>query len=98
MKLELIGECPICNREMFKNLFVDRHHFLPKCRGGKESEYVHKVCHNTIHSIWTEKDLEQEFHDPVLVRSHPEMQKFIKWVSKKDPGFYDKNEQHSRKR
>lgn len=97
-EMKEIGICPICERIMIKDLFVDRHHFLPKCRGGKDSEYVHKICHNKIHSIWTEKELEQEYHDPEKVRNHPEMQKFIKWVSKKDPGFYNKNEQHTRKR
>ncbi len=94
----VIGTCPICERDMIKDLFVDKHHFLPKCRGGKESEYVHKICHNKIHSIWTEKELEAEFHDPEKVKAHPEMQKFIKWVKKKEPDFYDKNEQHTRKK
>jgi len=83
---------------MWKDCHVDRHHFTPKCRGGKESEYVHKVCHNKIHSIWTEKELEKEFNDPEKVRTHPEIQKFIKFVCKKDPDYYDKNDIHKRKK
>lgn len=77
---------------------MDRHHFVPKCKGGRLAELLHKVCHRKIHSIWTEKELEREFNDADKIKSHPEMQKFIEWVSKKSPDFYDKNEQHNRKR
>jgi hypothetical protein len=83
---------------MWKGKSIDKHHFVPKCRGGKATEYVHRVCHRKIHSLWTEKELEREFNDPEKVSSHPEMQKFIRWVSKKEPDFYDRSEQHSRKR
>lgn len=93
-----IGNCPVCERDMWKGVFVDRHHFLPKCKGGKESEWVHKVCHNKIHSVFTEKELAKEYYDPEKVRQHPEMQKFIEWIQKKDPDYYDKNVKHSRKR
>jgi hypothetical protein len=27
--MEIIGLCPICDREMWKDKFVDKHHFLP---------------------------------------------------------------------
>lgn len=32
----------------------------------------------------TEKELEQEYSDPEKIKQHPEMEKFIKWVAKKD--------------
>jgi hypothetical protein len=95
---EVVGICPICEREMLKGNSIDKHHFTPKCRGGKASEYLHKICHRKIHSIWTEKELEKEFNDPNKVCTHPEMEKFIAWVQKKDPEFMDKNEQHNRKK
>jgi hypothetical protein len=41
--MEIIGLCPICDREMWKDKFVDKHHFLPKCRGGKETECENKI-------------------------------------------------------
>lgn len=90
--------CPICDREMIEGPSIDRHHFLPKCRGGRETEYVHKICHRKIHATFTEKELEKKYNNPELVKSHPEIQKFIKWVSKKEPDFYDKTNTHNRKR
>lgn len=95
---EIIGLCPICDREMWKGPSIDKHHMTPKCRGGKETEFLHKVCHRKIHSIWTEKELEKEFNNADKIREHEEIQKFIKFISKKDPDFYDKNEQHKRKK
>jgi hypothetical protein len=76
--MEIIGLCPICDREMWKGQFVDKHHFLPKCRGGKETEWVHKVCHRKIHSVFTEKELEKKYNNSELLKEHPEMEKFIK--------------------
>ncbi len=87
----LVGICPICDREMWKGLSIDRHHFLPKCKGGKETEWTHKVCHRKIHSFFTNSQLEKDYNNPELVRSHPEIQKFIKWVSNKEPNFYNRN-------
>lgn len=98
MSTEIIGKCPICDRDMIKGPSIDKHHFIPKCRGGKETEFLHKVCHRKIHSLWTEKELEKEFNDPNKVCENEEIQKFIKWIYKKDPEFYDRNEVHNRKK
>jgi len=95
---EVIGICPICGRDMWKGPSIDKHHFVPKCRGGKATEYVHRICHRKIHSLWTEKELEKEFNDPEKIKANEEMQKFIKWVCKKEPDFYDKTVSHSRKK
>lgn len=94
----IIGPCPICERDMIKGPSIDKHHFIPKCRGGKETQYVHKACHNKIHKTFKEKELEKEFNDPNKVCAHPEIQKFIKWISKKDPEFYDKSDKANRKK
>ncbi len=94
----VVGLCPICGRELWKGDSIDRHHFIPKSRGGKASEYLHRICHRKIHSIWTEKELEKEFNDPNTVCAHPDMQTFIAWVRKKEPDFYDRNEVNRRKR
>lgn len=95
---EILGQCPICDREMWVGPSIDKHHMVPKCKGGKATEYLHKICHRKIHSIWTEKELEREFNNAEKIREHEEIQKFIKFISKKEPDFYDKNEQHKRKK
>jgi len=95
---EVVGQCPICDRDMWKGSTIDKHHMVPKSRGGKETEYLHKICHRKIHSIWTEKELEKEFNNAEKIKEHEEMKKFIKWVRKKEPDFYDKTENHKRKK
>lgn len=95
---KIIGSCPICGRDMIKGPSIDRHHFLPKCRGGKETEFVHRICHRKIHSLFTEKELEKTYFTSESIKLNPEIQKFVKWVSKKDPHFYDSTITHSRKR
>lgn len=90
MKKEL-GSCPICERLMYDDGSVDKHHFIPKSKGGRETGYIHKVCHSKIHSLFTEKELAVEYKTAEKLREHPEIQKFLKWVSSKSPSFYDKS-------
>lgn len=90
LKKASLGPCPICDRDMPDDSAIcDKHHFLPKCRGGVETQYVHRICHRKIHSLFTEKELEKDYHDPIRVRAHPEMAKFIAWVQKKLPEYND---------
>lgn len=95
---EIVGQCPICDRDMIKGPSIDKHHFIPKCKGGKDTLYVHRVCHNKIHKTFTEKELANEYNDPNKVCSHSIMQLFIKWIQKKDPEYYDRSETSNRKK
>lgn len=70
---------------------VDKHHFVPKSRGGREQMLIHRVCHNKIHSLWSNKELEREFSDPDTIKNHPMMQDFLTFIRKKDPEFYCKS-------
>lgn len=79
--------CPLCDRKMVDGPTVDRHHLIPKSQGGKEQYDIHKVCHRKIHSVFTEKELAREFNSWDKLRSHPEIQKFIKWIRKKHEEF-----------
>lgn len=92
---EYKGICPICDREMYNAAnSIDKHHFLPKCKGGKETELVHVICHRKIHSLFTEAECAKDYSDPMKVRAHPEIEKFIKWIAKKDPLFNDHHRDH----
>jgi hypothetical protein len=93
----VLGLCPICEREMWAGPSADRHHFVPRSQGGKESEYLHKICHRKLHSVFTEKELAREYSDAETARAHPEIQKFLKFVRNKPPDFYDKHARHKRK-
>lgn len=88
-KFPYLGVCPICERDMFKDgKSTNQHHFVPKSQGGKEQDMVHRVCHDKIHSIWTEKQLAQEYSSAEAILENEEMKKFVKWIEKKDELFY----------
>lgn len=95
---EEIGNCPLCGRVMWKGTGVNRHHFVPKSQGGKENEYMHRICHTKIHSLFNEKELAKRYNTPEALLAEEEIQKFVKWVAKKDPDFYDANVKSSKKR
>lgn len=85
-----IGACPICGRDMLNDgKSVDEHHFTPKSQGGKVKTKIHRVCHRFIHSQWTEKKLANELNTPDKIKQTEEIQKFLSFISKKHPQFYD---------
>ena len=85
--------CPICDRLLGDKKNTSKHHLIPKSKGGKHTELVelHNICHQKIHSVFTEKELKNDFNTVEKLVVHEEMAKFILWVSKKDPSFYQSN-------
>jgi hypothetical protein len=83
--------CVICERELPEDPFYsDDHHLIPKSKKGKNVVRIHRLCHNKIHSMWSEKELADYYHTPERIRGHDEIIKFIKWFSKKPIDFYVK--------
>ena len=87
--------CPICNRAI-PDSQRDAHHLIPKSKGGKTTEYLHRICHKQIHALFTETELAQQYHHAQILREHPEMRKFIQWVSSKPDAFYEKTRKSAR--
>ena len=53
--------CQYCARVLADHeITID--HLVPKCKKGKETVWLHRICHQKIHSIWTEIELAKEFH------------------------------------
>ncbi len=83
------NRCPLCERPLADPM--NKHHLIPMSRGGKGTPTVmmHKICHNKIHAVLTEKELMRYYHTIDRLQSQEEIAKFIKWVAKKPPEFYD---------
>lgn len=79
--------CPICNR-IQDDLNSDLHHLIPKKYKGKETIRLHKICHQKIHSLWTEKELAVEYNTIEKIINNDKIKEFINWVKNKDPNFY----------
>ena len=82
---------------MIKGKSVNEHHLIPKSRKGRNTITIHVICHTKIHSLFTEKELEQQYFTVDRLLAHEEVQKFVKWVRKKDPEFVDRNRRSSQK-
>lgn len=95
------NKCPLCNREL-GDINIDEHHLTPKTFGGKETESLHRICHQKIHSCISERELLNYYHTWERLKSHSEIEKFIKWVKNKSPSFFDtskdSNERNKKRR
>ena len=91
----LMNICSICERPI-PDSQKDAHHLIPKSKGGKETTFLHRICHKHIHALFTEVELANRYHQIQILKEHPEMKKFIHWVSSKPPAFYEKTHKSAR--
>jgi len=73
--------CPICYRPYDNTM--SEHHLIPKCKKGKETVRIHRVCHDFIHATFTDKELARDYNTVEKLMQDERMQKFGKWVAKK---------------
>jgi len=88
-----MNKCPICNRELIHGKSVDEHHLVPKTFKGKDTIMLHKICHRKLHSVITEREMKSHYNTIARLLEHEEIQKFVKWVAKKDPEFYSSSKE-----
>ncbi|MBY0375206.1 MAG: hypothetical protein K2Q23_14515 [Bryobacteraceae bacterium] len=93
------GGCELCGRVEVE---LTRHHLVPRTRHSNKRTQrtferedvttrialICRPCHKMVHAVFTEKQLEREFNTVELLRSHPEIQKFIAWIASKPAGFH----------
>ena len=93
---ENAGRCPLCGRPLGR--FKASHHLIPRLVGGKETVTSHPICHVKIHSVFSSRQLAREYSTIESLRKHPEIIKFVGWVSKKPPDFHDSSRQTRKRR
>lgn len=83
--------CALCGRPLAEP--CNKHHLLPLSKGGKGTETVmlHKICHDKIHAVLSEMDLKKHYNTIERLQQHEDISKFIRWVRKKEPEYYDKS-------
>ena len=52
--------CPLCSR-VIPPAQADRHHLVPKSKGGRQTEFLHRVCHRQVHALLTESELAGQY-------------------------------------
>jgi len=45
-----------------------------------------RPCHDQLHALFTEKELEREYNTLELLLQHPDVQKWLVWIKKKQFG------------
>ncbi len=90
--------CPLCGRPLVPGPWVNRHHVVPRSRGGREVFDIHTVCHDKIHALFSERELAQVYNTFEALLAHPDIQTFVSWVARKPPEFTTGHRQARRKR
>lgn len=78
--------CVLCGRPLGAR--VEFHHLVPKSEGGRTTAPVHPICHRTIHATLPNAELARSYADPAVLRAHPEIARFLRWIAGKDPDFH----------
>jgi hypothetical protein len=78
--------CWLCARPLGRR--TERHHPVPKSRGGRETVPVHPICHRTIHAALSNAQLAKLGPDAAALREVEEIARFVRWVSGKPPDFH----------
>jgi len=85
--------CELCDRATGD---LTRHHLIPRTRHANKrnkkafdrADVHHRIamlcraCHKQVHAVLTEKQLEREFNTLDLLRSHPDIARFVAWARK----------------
>lgn len=76
-------KCTICQRETPIKM-MEKHHLTPKSRKGKETIKVCCNCGDQLHKLFTNKELEKNYNTLEAILSDKKVQRYVKWVKKKN--------------
>lgn len=94
-------KCEVCDRPLIPE-YCDEHHLIPKTFKGKRNDdnmvLLHKICHQKIHSVFSERELVSYYHTMDRIMENEDMQKFGKWVGKQPIEFSDVSKDTKRRK
>jgi len=88
--------CELCGRPVES---LTRHHLVPRTRHKNKKNkqlfdrkevkqriaWICRACHDNIHAVLTEKELERSYNSLETLAQHPDVKKFTDWVRDKPP-------------
>ncbi len=90
------GACGLCGRRVQR---LTRHHLIPRTRHKNKRNKktfdrrgIHRTtglcspCHRHVHTVLDYKELEREYNTLEALKAHPDVRRFVEWVSKKPHG------------
>ena len=82
--------CSICQRNT-PDVYIEKHHLVPRAKKGKETVPVCHDCGNQIHILFSLKELRDTYNTVEALLANDRVQTWIRWVrKKKDFGVYAK--------
>jgi hypothetical protein len=87
--------CPLCEREI-PTAQRDAHHLVPKSKGGRETKFLHRICHRQIHALFTEKELANNYNNVEQLLMHPEIIAFVTWIKTKPNHLIERSRKSQR--
>ncbi len=87
--------CPLCEREIPTSQ-RDAHHLIPKSKGGRETHFLHRICHRQIHALLTEKELALHYNNVEKLLTHPEITNFVAWIKTKPNDLIERSRKSQR--
>ena len=87
--------CPSCDRVIPPSQ-RDAHHLVPKSKGGRHTEYMHRICHRQIHALFTETELAKQLNSVEALLAHPGIQRFVAWVKTKPEDLMERTRKSQR--
>ncbi|WP_091903665.1 HNH endonuclease signature motif containing protein [Chitinasiproducens palmae] len=90
------ARCGLCGRPLPADATVDQHHLVPRSQGGRATVPIHRICHQKIHSVLTERELASAYATFEALRAVPKIARFVQWVAGKPASFYDRSKRRRR--
>lgn len=79
--------CPLCERAILPAQ-RDEHRRLPKCKGGRQTQFLHRVCHRQVHAAPTETELARRGATVEAVLQPPDLNTSIERVITTPDDFF----------
>ncbi len=90
--------CELCKRRMTA---LTKHHLIPRTRHKNRRNkrqftreevksrilWVCRPCHNHIHDVFSEKELERHYNTLEALLSHPDILRFRHWIAKRPTDY-----------
>ncbi|HYQ92472.1 MAG TPA: hypothetical protein VES89_10465 [Candidatus Competibacteraceae bacterium] len=90
--------CELCGRNVD---LLTKHHLIPRTRHRNKRNrreftreevrtrilWLCRPCHNHIHDVLTEKELEFDYNTRQALLEQPDIRRFIDWIRRKPAGF-----------
>jgi len=91
-------KCELCERSVE---ILTRHHLIPRTRHKNKRNkklfgrddvktrilWICRACHDNVHAVVSEKELERDYNTFEKLAAHPDVQKFSDWIGTKPETF-----------